>query len=122
MTTFTDLELAALKSIFLETPELTISLEQQLAVAFVAERENSGCGFFTTMAVSPEALPVTGPSVLGHQTHARVAGLEQGLSFVLFLEDGKLHMLEGFGYEATESLDLSSVSFEVYRETEQRAD
>jgi hypothetical protein len=43
---FTELEGAALRSIFSETPELAAGLEQQLAAATVTERENSdfsGC-------------------------------------------------------------------------------
>lgn len=122
MTAFTELEFAALDSIFSETPELMLPLKQQLAVASVIGRENSGCGFFTTMVVSPDARLVSGPRVLGHQTHARIVGLEHGLGFVLFLEDGRLHMLEAFAFESTGSIDLATATFEVYREPVQHAD
>ena len=89
MTAFTELELAALRSIFSETPELASALEGQLAVATVTERENSGGGFFTTIVVSDDAPRVSCPKVLGYETQARVTGLEHGLGFVLFMEDGR---------------------------------
>jgi hypothetical protein len=90
MTAFTELELAALRSIFSETPELRTGLERQLATATVTDRENDGGGFFTTISV-PDGVPqVSGPGVLGNETYARVTGLEHGLGFVLFMEDGRL--------------------------------
>lgn len=118
MTTFTDLELAALRSIFAETPELVPGLEAQLARATVIERENTGGGFFTTIAVGDDAPRVTGPKILCDETWAWLAGLENGLGFVLFLEDGRLHLLEGFarGPENTAPIDLSAAPFEIFRE------
>lgn len=118
MTRFTELELAALHSIFSETPELTEGLERQLAAATVTERENSGGGFFTSIAVGDDAPAVSSPKVLGYETSARVVGLEDGLGFVLFMESGRLHLLEGYtwGPESTAALDLSRLAFEVYRQ------
>ena len=122
MSAFTKLELAALHSIFLETPELTSELEQQLAVATVTERENTGGGFFTTISVAENASRVTSPKVLGYETQARVSGLEHGIGFVLFMEDGRLVLLEGFawGPESTAGLDLTAWEFEVYKQPRQR--
>jgi hypothetical protein len=121
-TAFTDLELAALHSIFSETPELQAQLERQLAAAAVTNRENSGAGFFTTIAVADDAPQVSSPRVLGYETQARAAGLEHGLGFILFMENGRLHLLEGFawGPESTASLDLAALTFEVYKEPVQR--
>jgi hypothetical protein len=122
MTAFTDLELAALKSIFSETPELASELERQLTAATVVERENNGGGFFTTISVAPDAPKASSPKVLGYETQARVAGLEYGLGFVLFMEDGRLHLLEGYawGPESTAGFDLTDLKFEVYKEPIQR--
>lgn len=119
MTDFTELEVAALRSIFSETPNLTPGLERQLATAHVTERENSGGGFFTTIAVADDAPTVTSPKVLGYETHARVDGLEHGFGFVLFMENGRLHLLEGYanGPENTASLHLETLNFEIYRRT-----
>lgn len=122
MTKFTELEIAALRAIFLETPELAPALERQLAASVVAKRENSGGGFFTTMRVADDALAVDSPSVLGDATHARISGLEHGFGFVLFIKGGRLHMLEGFAYgpEDTHDLDLAALQFEIYNQPVQR--
>jgi hypothetical protein len=117
MMRFTKLELAVLRSIFSETPEVAAELERQLSSAAVKDRENSGAGFFTTIAVPDDATRVSTPRVLGHETHARIVGLELGLGFVLFMEDGKLDVLEGFnwGSECTRSFDLNNLNFEVFK-------
>jgi hypothetical protein len=122
MTTLTDLEVAALRAIFLETPELALALERQLETLAVIKRENSGHGFFTTMRVADNALAVDSPSVLGLATHARIGGLEHGFGFILFMRGGKLHMLEGFAYspESTHELDLAALQFEIYNQPVQR--
>ena len=118
MTKFTELELAVLHSIFLETPELAPALEQQLAVARVAKRENTGGGFFTTMSIEGDPPKVIVSDVLGFDTQARVKGLEHGMGFVLFTKEGLIHLLEGFswGPESTATLDLQSLEFEIYKQ------
>ncbi len=122
MPTFTALEVAAFHSIFSETPDLAQGLQRQLDAASVIERENSGAGFFTHIAVPDEVLRVNSSRVLGYETHARVAELEYGLGFVLFMKDGRLDMLEGyaFGSESTVTLDLATGNFEVYKAVVQR--
>ena len=117
MMAFTELEQAALHSIFSETPELAANLERQLNSATVTARENTGGGFFTTISVSDDAPPVNSPKVLCNETQARLNGIEHGLGFVLFMDGGKLHLLEGFawGPESTASLILDDLTFEVYK-------
>jgi hypothetical protein len=116
MLAFTPLELAALNSIFEETPELAAALRSQLAVATVTERTNSGGGFFTTIAVPQSAARVDSPGVLGEETGAWVAGLEHGLGFVLFMNDGRLDTLEGYAYgESTSALSLDDLAPDVFR-------
>jgi hypothetical protein len=120
--TFTELEEAALRSIFSETLELAAGLERQLAVATVTERENSGAGFFTTIRVPDEPPRVESPKVLGYETHAHIKGIEYGLGFVLFMKDGALHMLEGYALAgSTSALDLADLRFEVFRVAQNQA-
>ena len=118
MNTFTSLELAALHSIFSETPDLAADLKRQMERATVVKRENTGSGFFTTIAVSIDAPQLNAPRVLGHETQARVHGLGHDLGFVLFMEEGRMHFLEGYawGSESTASLDLLDLTFEVYKQ------
>jgi hypothetical protein len=115
MSDFTDMEKAALRAIFSETPALSAGLEHQLARAAVTKRENTGGGFFTGIAVAADVPGVQSPKVLGYATHARVAGLEHGLGFILFTADGRLDLLEGYseGGEDSASLDLANLSFEI---------
>lgn len=122
MTAFTKLELAALRAIFLETPELALDLERQLEGAIVTQRENSGGGFFTTITVADDAPIVNFPPVLGYATQARIVGLEHGMGFILFFKSGRLHMLEGFawGLESTVDLDFGALQFEIYNQPPQR--
>jgi hypothetical protein len=114
---FTPLEKAALISILNETPQYADGLRHQLDIAVVTVRENTGGGFLTTIKVEASAEKVECPRVLGYQTHARVAGLEYGLGFVLFIDGGWLQMLEGYacGGEDTTSLPLSALTFEIYK-------
>lgn len=122
MGTFTNLELAALHSIFSETPELAAGLERQMERATVAKRENTGGGFFTSITVSTEALQVSAPRVLGYETRAHVHGLEHGFGFVLFMEKGRMHLLEGYawGSESTALLDLFGLTFEIFNQRIER--
>ena len=117
MDTFTQLEETVLASIFSETPNLASALKRQMAAATVTKRENSGAGFFTTIAVPITVVKVSS-SVLGRETNARVQGLEHGMGFVLFLRDGRLATLEGYTHESTDTrlLDLEKLDFEVFRE------
>jgi hypothetical protein len=122
MITFTDMETAALWAIFAETPAVSSLLQRQMDRATVTKRENTGGGFFTYIAVPEDAQPAECPKVLGYATHARVEGLEDGLGFVLFMEDGKLHLLEGYaqGPESTSALDLKTLRFEIFHEPIER--
>ncbi len=115
---FSELELAALRAIFAETPALAGALETQLRSSVVIRRENSGAGFFTTIAVVDHAPLVIAPPVLGDATHARVDGLSQGLGLILHLKAGRMHELEGFcwGPDSTRDLDLTSSRFAIYHQ------
>lgn len=118
MTAFTEMEIAVLHAIFAETPALAPRLERQLAAATVKERENTGNGFFTNIDVCNDAPTISCQRILGKETHARLAGLDYGLGFILFLENGRLDLLEGYswGGEDISSMDLSTPNFEIYNE------
>ena len=124
MTGFTPMERAALQAIFAETPALASALQRQLDRATVTKRENTGGGFFTDIDVPDDAPRVECPNVLGYATHARVAGLEHGLGFALLMKDGRLRLLDGhaWGPESTASLDLGSLSIEIYNKPTRQID
>lgn len=110
-----------MRSIFRETPDFAEQLDRQLESAEAISRENTGGGFFTSISVKG-SLPVITPRTLGETTHARVGGMEHGLGFVLFMQNGWLHTLEGFslGGEETAQIDFSNVQFEIYHQTVSR--
>jgi hypothetical protein len=109
-------ELAALHSIFSETPDLGPRLELQLSVA-TTERANTGVGFLTSISVPSTAIPIQRSEPLSGETHARVAGIEHGIGFVLFFNDGRIETLEGFTYgtEGTAALELADLTFNIVR-------
>ncbi|HEX8302450.1 hypothetical protein [Sphingomonas sp.] len=114
---FTPMELAALRSIFSETPEHAAALERQIAVAIVTARENTGGGFYTDIAV-PDRVPlVEGHWTPGEQTLACIDGFPDPIHFILSLEEGKVRLLEGytFGSGSTAAFDLANLRFKVTR-------
>jgi hypothetical protein len=83
--------------------------------ARVIVRENTGAGFYTTLDVSsgPRIEEITSP--LG-DVGATVAGLERGMGFLLWLQDGRMHQLEGYSYEeSTSGLDFERMDFGTVR-------
>ncbi|GAB5486520.1 MAG: hypothetical protein Pars2KO_00900 [Parasphingorhabdus sp.] len=111
----TKFERHALCAIFSETPEFASVLGQQLENASVVNRENTGGGFYTTVSIPIEIPSIKGPRLLSEETYAQVEGLEHGIGFVLFLENGYLHILEGYALapEDTSSLDFSDLNFTI---------
>ncbi len=76
------------------------ALRRQLERCRVASRETTGVGFFTTLAIAPDIEPAPvrpGRMSLG-DVKGDVDGLEHGVGFVLFVENGVLDVLEGFSY------------------------
>lgn len=67
----------------------------------MASREATGVGFFTTLVIGDGAEPAPvkpGQMDLGDVT-AVIDGVEHGVGFVLFVNDGVLDVLEGFSYD-----------------------
>jgi len=82
-----------------EHPVLAV-LRKQFAVLQVVGREATGVGFYTTFAL-PMGIPVLLPRVslkLG-DVEAEIGGLHHGAGFLLYIERGRLHMLEGYSFE-----------------------
>ena len=75
-------------------------LRMQLARSEVSEREFTGVGFFTTLAVPSDvpSVPVRRRLHLG-DVAVTMDGVAHGVGLVLFVEDGRLALLEGFTYD-----------------------
>ena len=72
-------------------------------------------GFFTHFAVDRDSTPAIGGRRLRDGPAARVAGLEHGMGFILWLEGGYADCLEGYSYgnESTTGIELERVRFEL---------
>ena len=76
------------------------ALRRQFEGCRVASRKTTGVGFFTTFAIPPDIEPAPvrpGTMTLG-DVSCDIDGLEHGVGFVLFVQDGVLDVLEGFSY------------------------
>ena len=115
MLDLTQLEQAVIASICARLPDLEAAIQGQMANARVTKRENSGAGFFTTLAVDP-----TTPAIDAFHpcsADAEIDGLVHGMGFILFLDrTGHADFLEGFTYgepDSTVGLDLVNVGFRL---------
>ncbi len=77
------------------------TLRKQLDACRVKERTLSGKGFFTELH-----LPDDAPRAALHKTRVRfgdviadIEGVPHGAGFLLFIDDGRLTMLEGYTFE-----------------------
>jgi hypothetical protein len=91
-----EVELLAMDYLLRGDHPALITLRDQLTVATVAGRNLTGVGFFTQFMVPPSALrlPSAGRLIIG-DVYAELIGLRYGASFILFVEGGALHTLEG---------------------------
>jgi len=77
-------------------------LREQLRQATVTSVELSGVGFFAHLAV-PRGLPIaTPPRIVGGDAAIVLTGVEHGAGCVLFVDDGRLSMFEGYTYAGEE--------------------
>jgi hypothetical protein len=87
---------------------------QQIETAQVVSFENSGAGFFSNLAVAPDAPLLAEKSPLS-AAHGEVLGIEHGMGFVVFLEDGRISVIEAYSYGDvfTGDLDFSQARYEL---------
>jgi hypothetical protein len=112
---FTPLERSVLNAICQVHPADRPALEAQLSTATLSSRENTGCGFFTSFAVDRSAsAPVPSPR-LRNGPLAKLEGMQYGLGFILWLEEGYADCLEGYAYgdDSTTELNFESVGFNI---------
>ncbi len=98
-----------------EKPDHFGPLSEQLQSVTVEKRENTGGGFFTTISVSSLAPAAIVPSPLGLKVYANIDGMEHGLGMLLFFEQGRMSLLEGYsvGGENTSAIEFGTVAFAI---------
>jgi hypothetical protein len=108
-----DLEKAVLREISISTPEISRALDEQLEGIVVSSRENTNVGFYTTLRPKRVSALIKQPRTVGN-VFAKIQGMQNPMTFVLFIKDGLVHVLEGASIEEdTSSIDFSTVKFEV---------
>src|ERR1700761_262902 len=96
MEVLSPLEQAVLDVIALHVPKIADALAGQQGKVRVSVRENTGVGFYTTLDFAhPLIKDVASP--VGY-VGANVAGLQHGMGFMLWLQEGRVHQLEGYTY------------------------
>jgi hypothetical protein len=99
MTELNTLERAVLTKLFEGEHPALLALRRQLEVATVMSRRVTGSGFFTTFALPSETPPAPVKKARFGDVEARIVGLKYGAGFLVYVDDGELHMLEGYSYE-----------------------
>ena len=97
------------------------TLREQLAVCRVQDREMTGVGFFTTLAI-PASAPRLDNNVelVFGDVVAEIDGVKEPAGFLTFVEDGALKMLEGFTFGDRWPERVST--FQLSRKGESQAD
>jgi hypothetical protein len=107
------LEDAVLRAIAAQYPDASSAIDSQRSVACVTGRSNTGGGFYTTFEVTQSCPVVAVASPIGNVT-ARVQGLDHGMGFILWLQNGRLSKLEGYSFEEdTARIDLEAADFDL---------
>lgn len=93
-----ELERAVLKKLLEGDHPVLERLRGQLAKCQVVRREMTGVGFLADLDVGeipePQGIRFQLSDVAG-----AIPGMRHGAGFVLFVENGRLSLLEGFGYD-----------------------
>jgi hypothetical protein len=75
-------------------------LRQQLATSRIVDREMTGVGFFARFSVLDDSpLLQDRRQIVLDDVCAEIVGVKHGAGFLLFINDGKLNILEGFTYD-----------------------
>jgi hypothetical protein len=115
--TLNNLERAVLQVICASRPEIAPALDEQLENIEVSARENTNAGFFTTMRPTRTKTPIKEPRVIGN-VFAKIAGMQNPMTFALFIKDGLIDALEGAAIdESTADIDFSIAKFEIVKAT-----
>jgi hypothetical protein len=93
-----ELEHAVLKKLLAGDHPLLAVLRRQAERARVVKRQNTGVGFFCDFDVD-DGTPAVNRDLQIGDVHAEMDGLAHGAGFVLFVQAGRLSMLEGFTYD-----------------------
>ncbi len=107
------IERAVLDATAQDHPALATALHQQAEAAHIAEFVNTGAGFFSTVLIGPDAprLPAASPL---DGAYGVLEGIEHGMGFVVFLENGRVSLIEGYSHgDTTTGINFAEVKFDL---------
>lgn len=108
MNELTKLEREVLLKLLDGDDESLFILREQLDAASVSEREMTGVGFYTTLTIPSNARRLSRVDTIRlGDVVARISGLDHGAGFVLYIQNGVLHLLEGYVYDEKWPPDVS---------------
>jgi len=101
METLSALELAVMQKLLAGDHPALAALRQQLALARVRSRKETGVGFYSEFEIPLEVgkAPVRADELQFGDVEGALEGLKHGAGFLLFVKGGRLHMLEGYSYD-----------------------
>jgi len=115
MTSLNEMETAALRIIAGNYPEFEAEISRVFESCVVTKRENTGGGFFTTLALGSQAVtPIGLRSPMGDAWFS-IKGMRYGICCLVFLTDGYPTLLEGYavGSDNTSAIDFVTVAFKT---------
>jgi len=96
---FTLLERSVIEQLLCGDDPMLKALREQFHESKASMRELTGAGFFTKIHVPANMQAVPQRSFKLGDVEAEIDGLEHGAGFLLYIEKGQLHMLEGYSYD-----------------------
>lgn len=119
MKDLTTLERKVMQALLDGEDDILSILREQLGATVVVKRKMTGVGFFTTFAVSDDVRRADDRSFKFDDVIASISGLAHGAGFLLYVEHGVLHMLEGYTYDEPWPQEISEFEL-IYRAGDQR--
>lgn len=98
MIELTELEREVLNKLLEGDHPLLMQLRKELSICRVSRRELTGAGFYTHFDVDVTS-GATDIKLRFGDVIAEISGMVHGAGFVLYVENGRLSMLEGYGYD-----------------------
>jgi hypothetical protein len=94
----TDFEQSVVSALLAGDHPTLFSLRSQIPFISVVNREETGCGIFTTFDVGHVA-STSKDSITLSDLHIEMPSVEHGAAAILYIVEGRIHMLECVTYE-----------------------
>jgi hypothetical protein len=112
MTELNKLERSVLEEMCFRSTDEAHALKNQIENARVLSRKNTGFGFFTYLETNYSVDLINSDTI--SNVFGKIEGMENPISFVLFIKRGCIHMLEGASIDdKTTEIDFSKCAFEI---------